>query len=159
MLEGDTAHWRDEMLDGYDVVSPAAPPPHLIDWDDFVTVFEARWTDPHEADKAMDKIMRGLIIQKTLVKIYNDQFNEAMGLAGLTGANMAIDCAYVIGLKGPVRQAAIALQMATPNMTFTKKQALMVRIDKMLMQTQPQTQNTCNTNATPQQGHAQSTFP
>jgi len=159
MLEGDTAHWRDEMLDGYDVVAPAAPPPHLIDWDDFMMVFEARWMDPHEADKALDKIMRGLIIQKTSVKIYNNQFNEAMGLAGLTGANTAIDHAYVIGLKGPVHQAAIAPQMAAPNMTFTKKQALMVRIDEMLMQTQPQTQNTRNTNATPQQGHAQSTFP
>ena len=147
------------MLDGYDVVAPAVPPPHLLDWDNFVTTFEARWTDPHKANKAMDKIMRGLIIQKTSVKIYNDQFNEAMGLAGLTGANTAIDCAYVIGLKGPIRQAAIAPQMAALNMTFTEKQSLMVRIDEMLMQTQPRTQNTRNTNTAPQQGRAQSTAP
>ena len=77
-----------------------------------------------------------------MVKKYNDQFNNALSLTGLTGANTAITQAYISGLKGPVQAYAFAPLCTNPNMTFQECQALMVDVDKELQQTQPQHQYT-----------------
>ena len=116
LMISDAAQWRDEKLDK---LAPGAPPaPHMNDWPDFVANFNERWTDPHKEEKQLDRIMQGKITQHTLVKIYNDLFNEALGMTTLTGANAAILRAYTTGLKPMVRNLAIAPLHADPCMTF-----------------------------------------
>ena len=136
LLDGEAAPWRDEQLDLLDHIQV---PAHLADWAPFVAEFDARWTDPHEAEKALDKIMQGKITQSTSVKRYNDMFNEALGLTTENGSNPVIARAYETGLKATVRNAAIAPLIGNPLMTFQEKQALMVRIDETLMQTRAPT--------------------
>ena len=131
LLKGEAAPWRDQQLN---MLKANPPPAHLLTWDAFCDEFEARWTDPHEAEKALDMIMNGTIQQRTSVKIYNDQSNAALRLTSMTGANVVVTRAYKMGLKPAVRIAAIAPLLADPNMTFHKKQALMVHIDETLMQ-------------------------
>ena len=137
LLTGEAAQWRDEKLDEMTAAQPL--PVHMADWDDFANHFEARWTDPHEEEKQLDRIMKGAITQRTSVKIYNDLFNEAVGLTTLTGANTAILRAYTTGLKPMVRNLSIAPLRADPNMTFHARQTLMVDIDESLMQTRQPT--------------------
>ena len=79
--------------------------------------------------------MQGKITQRTLVKIYNDLFNEALGMTTLTGADAAILHTYTTRLKPMVRNLAITLLHADPHMTFRNRQVLMVDIDKSLQQT------------------------
>jgi hypothetical protein len=87
LMEGEAAHWRDEQLQKYNrVIVPA----YLHDWDLFIAHFNDRWTDPHEGEKAMDRIMNKNIIQRTSVKAYNDTFNEALALKTETGANLMV---------------------------------------------------------------------
>lgn len=136
LMAGDTSQWRDEQLHLFDQVPP---PVHLGVWDDFVTAFEKRWTDPYEEEKALDKIMRRQVTQRTSVKAYNDQFNELLSLTTETGANLMIARAYETGLKTEVRNAAITLLIANPAMTFHERQALMIRIDESLMQARSST--------------------
>jgi hypothetical protein len=96
LMEGEAAHWRDEQLQKYNrVIVPA----YLHDWDLFIAHFNDRWTDPHEGEKAMDRIMNKNIIQRTSVKAYNDTFNEALALTTETGANLMVLRAYETGLK------------------------------------------------------------
>ena len=94
---GDAAQWRNEKLD--ELAPGAPPPPHMNDWPDFVAHFNERWTDPHEEEKQLNRIMQGKITQCMSVKIYNNLFNEALGMTTLTGADTAILCAYTTGLK------------------------------------------------------------
>ena len=136
-MAGDAAQWRDEKLDELAPGHPAVA--HMTDWPNFVAHFNERWTDPHEEEKQLDRIMKGAITQRTSVKIYNDLFNEAVGLTTLTGADTAILCAYTTGLKPMVRNLAIAPLRADPRMTFHARQTLMVDIDESLMQTRQAT--------------------
>jgi hypothetical protein len=62
--------------------------------------------------------MNHTIRQKTSVKKYNDEFNEALTLANMTGADRAMLRAYETGLKTQVRNAAVVTVLQTPNMTF-----------------------------------------
>jgi hypothetical protein len=142
LCEGDTAQWRDELLSHYDDL---LVPQYLLDFDDFVRHFKARWTDPHESEKAMDRIMNHTIRQKTSVKKYNDEFNEALTLANMTGADRAMLRAYETGLKTQVRNAAVVAILQTPNMTFFERQALMVRLDETLEQTRERQPSTTPT--------------
>ena len=133
LMIGDAAQWRDKKLDELAPGTPATP--HMNDWADFVAHFNEQWTDPHEEEKQLDRIMQGKITQRTLVKIYNDLFNEALGMTMLTGADTAILHAYTTGLKPMVRNLAIAPLRADPRMTFRNQQVLMVDIDESLQQT------------------------
>jgi len=132
LLDGEAAPWRDAQLAKYQL---AAVPANLLDWDLFVDLFNARWTDPHEAEKALDRIMNNTIKQKTSVKVYNDLFNEAMVLANVADTNAMLLRAYETGLKPAVRNAAVGPLMYIPNPTFEQRQAMMVRLDETLQQT------------------------
>ena len=132
LLDGEAAVWRDETLDEFEHLNV---PAHLTTWDDFVEHFNARWLDPHEDEKALDRIMSGQIRQVTSVKRYNDAFNKALGLTAEDATNAFVMRAYEAGLKGDVLNAAISPLYANPNMTLSAKQALMVRIDENLMRT------------------------
>ena len=133
LMIGDAAQWQDEKLDELAPGAPAAP--HMNDWPDFVAHFNEQWTDPHEEEKQLDRIMQGKITQCTSVKIYNDLFNEALGMTTLTRADAAILRAYTTGLKPMVRNLAITPLRADPHMTFRNRQVLMVDIDESLQQT------------------------
>ena len=52
--------------------------------------------------------MKGAITQRTSVKIYNDKFNEALGLNTLTGADISMLHTYMTNLKPAVHNTAIA---------------------------------------------------
>ena len=133
LLTSGAAQWRDEKQDE---LTPGLPmPAHMANYNLFEAHFRARWGDPHEEEKMLDKIMKGNIVQRTSVKIYNDKFNEALGLTTLTGADISMLRAYMTGLKPTVRNTAIAPLHATPNMAFHAHQSLMVDIDETLMQT------------------------
>lgn len=146
LLSGDASKWRDEQFALCDRVPP---PAHVLDWGDFQRVFEARWTDPHEAEKAMDKMMKGTITQRTSVKIYNDLFNETLALSGMADNNVMVVRAYTTGLKPVIRAAAIAPLMNNQAITFPERQALMARIDDELMQTQFEPRSTPTPRRTP----------
>lgn len=147
LLEGEASHWASEQQAQYRL---AVPPAHLTDLALFVEEFKARWTDPFEAEKALDRILKGHIIQRTSVKSYNDQFNEALSLTTQTGADATILRSYETGLKSTVRQAAGIALIANPNINFHDRQMLMVRLDETIMQTRPQT------NPTPQRRYVSS---
>jgi len=132
LLTGDAAPWRDEMLSGCQAVPV---PVNLNNWDKFVTAFQARFMDPHKADKVMDRLMSHSVTQKTSVKVYNDLFNKTLVLANQTGANALIRCTYETGLKDPVRIAMVPLMLLNPNMTLREHQQNAIRVDKSLMQT------------------------
>jgi len=132
LLMGDAAAWQDEMLSGYQANPVLA---NLLDWDEFVTAFTARFMDPHEADKAMDHLMSHSITQKTSVKVYNDLFNETLVLANQTGTNALIRHAYETGLKDPVQIAMVPMLILNPNMTLHEHQQNTIRVDESLMQT------------------------
>src|SRR5258706_1754252 len=117
----------------------AALTQYLADFDYFVVEFARQWQDPHEEEKQLDRIMKGGIVQHTSVKKYNDEFNEALTLTTLTGADVAILRAYTTGLKPAVRNPSIAMIYANPNILFHRRQALMVEIDESLMQTRQAT--------------------
>ena len=136
LMEGDARHWRDEQLTQCRLVPP---PVHLTDRVQFEAEFRARWMDPYESEKALDRIIKGEIFQRTSVKAYNDQFNEALALTTETGANLVILRAYETGLKGPVRNAGNIALISNPNINFHDRQTLMVRLDETLMQTRTQT--------------------
>ena len=139
LLEGDASHWANEQQAQYQQVPP---PAHLGDRVLFVDEFKARWTDPFESEKALDRILKGHITQRTSVKIYNDQFNEALSLTTQTGTDAAILRSYETGLKPTVRNAAAVALIANPNINFHDRQMLMVRLDETLMQTRAQTNPT-----------------
>ena len=132
LLEASAAPWKNEQLDLY-AARPLAL--HLTDWDRFVTAFVARWTDPHEGDKAMDRILQAQVRQKTSVKLYNDAFNELLVLTPLDDTNLAVHRSYETGLKQEVRTTALIPLRQDPHMTLQEKQMLMVDIDEALMQT------------------------
>jgi hypothetical protein len=90
-----------------------------FNWKEFVCIFEAQWMDPNEAEKALNSIMWGKIMQKTSGKLYNDLFNEAMYLSGENGTNKAILHAYMMGLKLSVNVAAVAALNFNPQIDFT----------------------------------------
>ena len=138
LIDGEAAAWRDEQLDAMELQNP---PLWVGDVDAFSQHFQSRWMDPHEAEKALDAIMEKKITQKTSVKRYNDEFNEALGLTAENGTNSMVVRSYETGLKAGVRNAAVAPRMVNPNMTLSELQSLMVRIDETLMQTR-----TPNTN-------------
>ena len=140
LMIGNAAQWRDEKLD--ELAPGALPAPHLNNWPDFVAHFNKRWTDPHKEEKQLNRIMQGKITQHMSVKIYNDLFNEALGMTTLTGANAAILRAYTTGLKPMVRNLAITPLRADPCMMFHNRQVLMVDIDESLQQT-------CQSNPAP----------
>jgi hypothetical protein len=98
LMEGEAAPWRDEQLLKYD--RPAVPA-YLHDWDLY---FDDHWTDPHEGEKAMDRILNNTILQRTSVKAYNGAFNEALALTTETGASVMVLRAYETGLKAGVRK-------------------------------------------------------
>jgi hypothetical protein len=62
--------------------------------------------------------MNHTIRQKTSVKKYNDEFNEAPTLANMTGADCAMLHTYETGLKTQVRNATVIAILNTPNMMF-----------------------------------------
>src|SRR5258706_11984208 len=117
LCEGDAAKWANEQLIAMSALAPALPQ-YLADFDDFVVEFARRWQDPHEEEKQLDQIMKGGITQHTSVKKYNDEFNEALALTTLTGADVAILHAYTTGLKPAVHNTSIAMIYANPNILF-----------------------------------------
>ena len=135
LLEGDASHWANEQQTQYQLVPP---PAHLTDQTLFVEEFKARWTNPFESEKSLDKILKGHITQRTSVKTYNDQFNEALSLTTQTGTDAAILRSYETGLKPTVRNAAAVALISNPNINFHDRQMLMVRLDETLMQTRTQ---------------------
>jgi hypothetical protein len=117
MLVGGAIRWQDEQIQ----LSRQVPPPaHLTSWPAFRVAFRAQFADPHEADKALDSLMHGKIMQRTSVNEYNTQFNEALQLLTLDGNDMAILHAYTTGLKQGVHAHAIGPLRADPFMTFKK---------------------------------------
>ena len=140
LMVGDAAQWCDKKLDK--LAPGALPAPHMNNWPDFVAHFNKWWTDPHKEEKQLNHIMQGKITQCTLVKIYNDPFNKALGMMTLTGADTAILCTYTTGLKPMVWNLAIAPLRTDPCMTFCNQQVLMVDIDESLQQT-------CQSNPAP----------
>jgi len=82
----------------------------------------------------MDRLMHRGITQKTSVKIYNDQFNEALVLANQTGATLAFHRAYENGLKEPVINALVPIKILNPRLTFRELQQHALTIDKGLQQ-------------------------
>jgi hypothetical protein len=139
LMKGEASHWRDAQLDQYKLVPP---PAHLANRALFVVEFRARWTDPYESEKALDRILKGYIVQRGSVKVYNDQFNKALSLTTETGTNASILRSYETGLKSTVRNAAVVALLATPNISFPDRQKLMARLDETLMQTRAQTNPT-----------------
>ncbi len=139
LMEGDASHWRAEQLSQY---ARVPPPAHLMDRAMFEAEFKARWADPYEGEKALDKILKGQIIQRTSVKNYNDQFNEALSLTTLTGKDASILRSYEAGLKPTIRKAATVALIGYPNVDFHDRQMLMVFLDESLMQTCGQTNPT-----------------
>ena len=125
LMEGDAAQWRDEILSGFD---EAVPPGYCTDWDDFQAAFRLCWEDPYEANKAMIKLMGGMLNQTTLVKKYNDLFNGYLDLSPYNGANGMVLDTYERGLKYKVLNGAMAQR--TPLMTFAEIQRLMVQVDE-----------------------------
>ena len=87
LLDGDAALWKDKQLSFYDLLNP---PAHLLDWILFIEEFRGRWLDPHEEEKALDQVLKGMITQVTSVKKYNNLFNEVVALTWLTGNDYAI---------------------------------------------------------------------
>jgi hypothetical protein len=130
LMQGDARPWRDEQLTQYALVPP---PAHLTDRALFEIEFKVRWIDPHEGEKALDRILEGQITQRTSVKLYNDQFNGALALTTKTGADPDILRSYETGLKPAVRIAAIVALIAQPNISFHDRQKLMIRLDEGLM--------------------------
>src|SRR5882757_2457122 len=128
-MEGDVSHWQDEQLAQYTLLPQ---PVHLTDRELFTVEFKAHWTDPYEGEKALDRILKGQIIQRTSVKAYNDQFNKALSLTMETGANAAILRSYETGLKANVRIAAIGALVANRSINFRDRQTLMVYVDEAL---------------------------
>lgn len=147
LIGGDARVWQGIQLTllGRDPV-----PAHLTTWDNFQNDFEARWTDPYEAKKAREKIMKGVVIQRTSVRIYNDQFNAVLALTGIDKNDGLILHCYTAGLKSAVRVAAIAPLMASPDITFSARQALMTRIDDHLMRVRAIQRNALPPRQTPQ---------
>ena len=70
--------WQDEQFRYFDLTYVLHNPRTFQSWNDFQEAFKARWTDPYEAEKTIDRIMRGLIAQRMSVKVYNDHFNDAL---------------------------------------------------------------------------------
>ena len=138
LMEGDASNWRAEQLSRYALVPP---PAHLMDRALFEVEFKARWINSYEGEKALDKILKGQIIQRTSVKNYNDQFNEALSLTTRTGTDASILRSYEAGLKPTIRKAATFALIGNPNVNFQERQMLMVRIDENLMQTHTQTKS------------------
>jgi len=130
LMDGDASHWPDEQLVQYSLVPP---PAHLTDWMLFVAEFKTWWNDPYKSEKALDRILKGRVVQRTSVNDYNDQFNEALSLIMETGANAAILRSYETGLKPAVRNAAIVTPIANLNISFHDRQMLMIRLDETLM--------------------------
>jgi hypothetical protein len=131
LLEGDTRSWHDEQLKMYACIPP---PAHLTDCALFDVEFKAQWTDPHEGEKALDKILKGNIVQRMSVKLYNDQFNEALTLSGESEQSLSILRSYDTGLKPAICNLAIIALKANPNMSFHDCQQLMISFDESLMQ-------------------------
>src|SRR5260370_42140809 len=123
--------WADEQ---FDLLDQVPPPAHLQSWMDFQTEFESCWSDPHESKKAQMKIMSGTISQKTLVKLYNNKFNNQLALSGLNGTDSMVLLAYELGLKEAVKNIAIAPLHNRPGIAFHEQQALMVEMDENIMQ-------------------------
>ena len=92
--------WKEEQFGLYELLHVLQD---LMDWDDFVEVFQKRWTDPHKAKKALHKIQQGQSIQRTSVKLYKNQFNEQLQLTSLDRTSPAILQAYMDGLKLAVK--------------------------------------------------------
>jgi len=58
LLEGEAAQWRDEQLEELDLGFPLN---HLAYWVDFLIEFRQCWMDPHEGEKALDRLQKGEI--------------------------------------------------------------------------------------------------
>jgi hypothetical protein len=112
---GITEEWRDEMMDGYDL--PQIPG-FLLDWDEFMEEFYMRWADPHEGEKARQRILTQQITQRTSVKVYNNLFNQTLTLTRMDGANPAVVHSYENGLKMDVQAGAVIMLMVQPHVTF-----------------------------------------
>jgi hypothetical protein len=54
MMHGPATQWRDNQMDSYDHFLVVQ---HLLDWDNFITEFQAQWVDLNEEGKAVDKLM------------------------------------------------------------------------------------------------------
>jgi hypothetical protein len=87
LCEEETKSWQDQQLMA---LSVQPHPPLATTWATFQAHFEAWWANVHEANKALDHLMSGTILQKTSVKKYNDYLNEVLNLTNETGANIAI---------------------------------------------------------------------
>src|SRR5260370_36535642 len=135
LMDDAARMWADEQLDLLDQVPP---PAHLQSWTDFQTEFENRWSDPHESKKAQMKIMSGTISQKTLVKLYNDKFNDQLALSGLNGTDAMVLLAYELGLKEAGKNIAIAPLHYCPAIAFHQQPALTVQLNEDTMQTRRQ---------------------
>jgi hypothetical protein len=100
-------------------------------------LFRAQHLDliKRDCEYTTDKILKGQIIQRTSVKPYNDDFNEAVALATETEANAAILRSYETVLKPPVRNTATVALVANPNASFHDCRTLTVGLDETLMQT------------------------
>jgi hypothetical protein len=134
LMRGITEEWRDEMMDGYDL--PQIPR-FLLDWDEFVEEFYMRWVDPHEGEKARQRILTQQITQRTSVKVYNDLFNQTLALTGMDGTNLAVVHSYKNRLKMDVQSGATIMLMVHPNVTFHEWQLLMIAIDERLQKSWP----------------------
>ena len=129
-MDANVSTWRDKH---FALLEQVPLPAQFSTWDNFQDEFVAQLTDPHEAEKPLDKIQRGVVFQRTSVKFYNDHLNELLRLTGLAGDNPAILRSYVVGLKSAVRIAAFPLLRAQPDITFPARQTLMAEIDDELM--------------------------
>ena len=105
LMEGDAKAWCEKQFDDMKI-TPL--PNQFTTWGAFQAHFEGRWLDGHEAERALDRLLKGEIFQRTSVKEYNDAFNELLGLTLVDGSNPAVLRRYIIGLKTAVRTTAIA---------------------------------------------------
>src|SRR5258708_22795782 len=155
-LEGNTHPWHEAQFASMCV---ALVPAHLATWNTFQAHFEACWCDPHEAEKAMNKLMSGAITQCTSIGVYNNLFNELLALTAEDSTNGAVLTCYMNGLKTAVRVAAVPSIKVQPNITFEECQALMVEMDKLLQQADQNTMSASTSQSSHSSNHSHNTTP
>jgi hypothetical protein len=102
-MDGDVHAWHNKQFTGYNWIQP---PAFLTHWDLFQTHFESCWLDLHKGQKALNTLLKGVIIQKYSVKQYN-KFNKLLTLTNTNSQNPAILCQYVTSLKPLIHTTTI----------------------------------------------------
>jgi hypothetical protein len=70
LIKGDTAHWKQTMLTLLDAPNP---PPWNADWELFKGVFCSRFANPHEKERAIQKLLNSKVTQFTSIKKFLDE--------------------------------------------------------------------------------------